>query len=297
MASDAHRPPGVPPALPPPLPGVLPPAIPLRLPSLTVEDLRDLKRAKELLENPGLPARLAAAIGRPLEGGFKMLPGGWQKTVARATQMALDKALTVAISSLDRHAKGKASERWHKVMVGASGGVGGVFGLAALPVELPLSTTLMLRSIADIARSEGHDLSRAEVQLNCLEVFALGGPAPGDDAVEGAYWAVRTTLAKAITEAATYLGQRGAIDHAAPALVRFVGAIAARFGVVVSEEIAAKAVPVVGAAAGAVLNVVFMDHFQSVARGHFIVKRLEAKYGSGPVRAYYDSIALRMRSP
>ena len=54
---------------------------------------------------------------------------------------------------------------------GASGGVGGVFGLVALPVELPLSTALMLRSISDIARSEGHNLKDPVVQLGCLEVL------------------------------------------------------------------------------------------------------------------------------
>ncbi len=224
-----------------------------------------------------------------------MLPAGWQATVTRATHRALDKALRVAILSLRHRRAGttRTSERWHKVMVGASGGLGGVFGLAALPIELPISTTLMLRSMAEIAASEGHDLSLPEVQLGCLEVFALGGPSRKDDAVESAYWAVRAGLAKAITEAARYLGQRGVVEHTAPALVRFVAAIAARFGVVISEEIAAKAVPVVGAAAGAAINVLFIDHFQSMARGHFIVKRLEAKYGVTKVREVYEAMAIR----
>ena len=43
-------------------------------------------------------------------------------------------------------------------MVGASGAIGGAFGLASVAVELPISTTIMLRSIADIARSEGFDV-------------------------------------------------------------------------------------------------------------------------------------------
>ncbi|HUR45321.1 MAG TPA: EcsC family protein, partial [Candidatus Saccharimonadales bacterium] len=73
----------------------------------------------------------------------------------------------------------------------------------------------------------------------------------------------------------------------APAVVRFVAGIAARFGLVVSEEIAAKAVPVIGAASGSVINVLFMDHFQDMARGHFIVRRLENKYGTPLVRAEY----------
>ena len=41
----------------------------------------------------------------------------------------------------------------------ASGAAGGAFGLATLPLELPVSTVIMLRSIADIAISEGEDLS------------------------------------------------------------------------------------------------------------------------------------------
>jgi hypothetical protein len=62
--------------------------------------------------------------------------------------------------------------------------------------------------------------------------------------------------------------------------------------VVVSEQAAAKAVPVVGAAGGAVINVLFMDHFQDMARGHFIVRRLEARYGSSIVQRAYESLAI-----
>jgi hypothetical protein len=93
-----------------------------------------------------------------------------------------------------------------------------------------------------------------------------------------------------VSEAAAYLAQRGVVDEAAPAIVRLVAAIAARFGVVVSEQVAAKAVPVVGAAGGSVINMLFLDHFQNMARGHFIVKRLEARYGADYVREVYESL-------
>src|SRR5262245_30843147 len=86
-----------------------PPALPPALPSFTTQEMADLRRAKELLENPGLSARIAGVIGRPLEEGLKLLPAGWQKTVARATQLALDKALAVAISSLGRRPTRKSS--------------------------------------------------------------------------------------------------------------------------------------------------------------------------------------------
>jgi hypothetical protein len=71
-----------------------------------------------------------------------------------------------------------------------------------------------------------------------------------------------------------------------------VTSLSARFGVVVSEQTAAKAIPVVGAAGGAVINVLFMNHFQDMARGHFIVKRLEARHGTDIVQAAYKSLAI-----
>jgi hypothetical protein len=264
------------------------------VPKLAVQELRDLCYAKALLENPGLTARLANLVGGPIEKGFKMLPQGWSETVHKATKAALLKALELAVITLGARNRRKSSERFHKMLVGASGGLGGAFGLAALPVELPLSTTIMLRSIADIARSEGHDIRAVQTRLSCLEVFALGGSTVADDATESSYWAVRAALAKAISEAASYIAERGVLEKSAPAVVRLIAAIASRFGVVVSEQAAAKAVPLVGAASGTIINVLFINHFQDMARGHFIVKRLEAKYGSAVVRNAYESLAIPM---
>jgi hypothetical protein len=133
-------------------------------------------------------------------------------------------------------------------------------------------------------------LRSASVKLACLEVFALGGKTKSDDASESGYWAIRAALAKAISEAATYMAERGVIERSAPAVVRLVTAIAGRFGVIVSEQVAAKAVPVIGAASGSVINILFMEHFQNMARGHFIVKRLEAKYGVARIREAYEQL-------
>ena len=56
-------------------------------------------------------------------------------------------------------------------------------------------------------------------------------------------------------------------------------------------KFAAQAVPIVGAAAGATLNTMFTDYYQDMARGHFIVRRLELKYGEDVVRTCYDRVA------
>jgi hypothetical protein len=258
---------------------------PPRLPLLTAAERHDLVYAKSLLENPGLTARLARLLGSPIEKAFKMLPANWSDLVQKATRSALNRALVIAIATIGNPKPRRSSERFHQLLAGATGGIGGAFGLASLPLELPISTAIMLRSIADIARSEGHDLRTIEVKLDCLEVFALGGKA--NSAAESGYWAVRAALARAVAEAASYAAEKGALDKSAPVMIRLVSGIAARFGVVVSEEVAAKAVPIVGAASGSAINVLFINHFQDMARGHFIVRRLERLHGTETVREEY----------
>jgi hypothetical protein len=253
-------------------------------------ELADLRRAKSLLTSPGAAIRFANLLGSPIERGLKLLPSGASHIIQRASQAALKKALHMALASLNDRPSNTPDNRRHRWLVGASGAVGGAFGLAALVIELPVSTTLILRSIADIARSQGHDVNAIETRLACLEVFALGGSSNADNAADSAYWAVRAALARLVTEAAGAFTGRGLAAESAPAMVRLLTALAARFGVVVSEQAAAKAIPLVGAAAGAAINVVFMEHFQRMAEGHFIVRRLERRYGLDRVRRVYDAI-------
>lgn len=260
---------------------------------LSNEELAELRYAKTLLENPGFTARLTSILGSPIEKGIKMLPAEWNQGLNTSVRRALFKSLDVAVATLGERQPQKSSEWLHKVAVGASGIVGGAFGLASVAVELPISTTIMLRSIADIARSEGFDITAVETKLNCLEVFALGGRSDKDDAAESAYWATRAALGQALNDAATFITRRGVVDKTAPAIARFISAVASRFGVVVSEQAAAKAVPIIGAATGATINVLFIDHFQDMARGHFIIKRLEAKHGQGTVESAYTHIQYR----
>ena len=261
-------------------------------PGLTPEDLEALRGAKRRLESPSLTAKISNVLGTPLEAGLKMLPARWHRTISSVTQSALLRALEISIRTIGRPEPRRSRDWLHKALVTGTGTAGGAFGLVALPVELPLSTGLMLRSIADIARSEGHDVSQLDVKLACLEVFALGGSQSGDDAAETGYWMVRGALSRYMADAASHLARVGLTDKSAPAVVRFVAQVAARFGVVVSEEVAAQLVPVVGAVSGGVINYLFMNHFQDIARGHFVVKRLEKKYGLAMVRQAYEELAV-----
>jgi hypothetical protein len=101
---------------------------------------------------------------------------------------------------------------------------------------------------------------------------------------------MRAALAKSVSEAAGYIAQRGLVEEGAPAIVRLIAQLAMRFGVNVSEKVAAQAVPVIGAAGGVVVNVLFIDHFQEMARGHFIVRRLERTYDPQLVREEYERL-------
>lgn len=263
---------------------------------MTDEDLTLLTAAVRVLEHPGLAARLGSMVGKPIDLMRQALPAGAAQAIAAATTKGLNAALAVALRSI-RDEPRPGSRLFHKVMATASGAVGGSVGLAALPVELPVSTIIMLRSIAEIARSEGEDLADPETALACIEVFALGGRAAGDDAADSGYFAVRGVLAKSVSEAARFIAERGIVSEGAPLLAAFIAQVASRFGVVVTQKLAAQILPVVGALGGAAVNYAFIDHFQDVARAHFTVRRLERRYGKDAVHTEYERLRDELAAP
>jgi hypothetical protein len=155
-----------------------------------------------------------------------------------------------------------------------------------------MTTTLMLRAIAEIAQHQGEDLATLEARLACLEVFAYGAK-PDADNIDVGYYAARALISKYTHDVAALALERGAIDASAPVVAGFVSEIVSRFGLVVSDKVAAGALPVLGALGGATVNMIFMDHFQRIAQGHFALRRLERRYGSANIRARYDELAAR----
>lgn len=258
--------------------------------TLSARDQRDLQRARSLLEDPSFAARLVNVVGSPIERGLGRLPEPVALRVQEATQKALRKGLDVAVRGIDRDPTRGPANLFHRAATGISGAAGGAMGWSALAVELPITTTIMLRTIADIARSEGEDLDDVRTRLACLSVFALGGRSDDDDGAETGYFAVRAVLAQQIAEAARVVAARGLAETEAPALVRLLASIASRFGVVVSEKAAAQLVPVIGAVGGATVNVMFTEHFQKIATGHFTVRRLERTHGVDVVRRAYEEL-------
>lgn len=269
--------------------------MPVKSLSKNTDDVEALRKAVDILENPRLTAQITHQIGRPIEAIIGSLPKSWSNRVVAVSEKTMTHALEFAVQTMDVERKpSKARRGAHTFAAITSGAVGGAAGFAGLAAELPVSTTLMLRSIADIAHSEGEDLSEVENRMHCLLVFALGGPSVGDDAVETGYFAVRYALARAVSEAAKHVSMYGVSGHAAPGIVHLIRMISTRFGVALSQKAAAQMVPLLGAIGGAGVNYAFMEHFQHMATGHFTVRRLERAYGEEAVRKLYDEIKLEL---
>ena len=257
---------------------------------LTAEETEDLRRAVACLEGTSFAQRLTEAVGRPVTMLRGAMPQSARRVIAHASEAALRGALNLALRTLDLKASATPANRAHKLAAAASGAVGGALGLAAILVELPISATILLRSIAEIAREEGEDLSASDAAFACVEVFALGGQADGEGAIESGYFAVRAALAKSVSDSARFVAVEGLGAQSAPVIARLISQVAARFGVVVSEKLAAQAAPILGAIGGAAVNAAFADHFQTLARGHFIVRRLERQHGKSLVAFEYQRL-------
>jgi len=256
--------------------------------NLSPSDYADLQAAVAKLETQSFAMKIASTLGMPIEALLHRLPRPAQSAIQVTVDKALEQCLRIAVKA---H-KGKSSvviyKRSHTAAAAITGAIGGFFGLPGLLVELPITTTVMLHSIVEIARSQGEDFLSPESGLACLEVFALGPQNTHREANESAYYVTRTALAQVTREAVSYVTQKGLAKESAPALMSFVGKIASRFGLEVSEKVAAELVPIAGAVGGLTLNVLFSQHFQSLAEGHFMVRRLERKYGSEAVRKAYE---------
>jgi len=257
-------------------------------------DLEALRAAYEQLENPSLAIRLSSSLGMPVEAVTreisKRAPDAVVEAVTKSSHKALEFVLQSSMRSIKDSGSAKARPRVHTAAAMTTGAVAGFFGLEMLVVELPVTTGIMFRSIADIARAEGESPQDPETVLNCMQVFALGSRVSDrDDAAETSYYGVRIALSKAVTDALQYALSQGIGSTSAPALVRLVSALASRFGIVVTQKAMAQTIPIIGAIGGGLVNTIFISHFQDMARGHFAIRRLERQYGSDVVQqAYLD---------
>lgn len=299
--------------------------------TLSEQEQAALKTAVVELEYPGFIARISDFVATPIELGLKVLPDKARDAITDVSRYAIEKALNASLFTMNTDFDAQAtpqesSDWWHKGAVAVTGSVGGFIGFASLPVEVPLSTMIILRSIADIARSEGENLGTVEARLECVSVFALGGASDKDDGAELGYFLAREAMATMMARTTSYYeaqvavqlaekAAKAAVGKAAKAaaqaalkeavaaaskvqsttIVKFMDAVASRYSTVVSESAMAKAGPIIGAALGGVVNTLFISHFQTIARAHFTVRRLERTHGQPAIQAAYAQLAEDVR--
>jgi EcsC family protein len=259
---------------------------------LSAEDLCFLDKAAIYLEEPSFVMQVANLVGKPAEWMLSKLPSKAQAIVGDLTQKALRAALYLGVRSLSDHRLLAGGPRTHTALTAITGAAGGFFGWRVARFEIPFTTTVMMRSIAQIAKRNGSDLADPETLIQCLSVFGYG--APKRDAKDSAFLHARAAMAREMESAAAFIAGRSAewIEAAlnsgsAPALMNVLNKIAARFQVEVTEKFAAEAIPIVGAIGGGSINSLFTHHFNRVAKYEFGIARLERQSGRDVVEAAY----------
>ena len=259
------------------------------------------------LERPGRLVEFLNTMGKPAEAIIKALPPWASSRIERALQRTLLDAVGWAAKTLDGSIHSdeknvstlsnvvvKSRGAMHVTAAAILGGFGGAFGIAALPLELPVTTLVILRSIAAIARDFDADLDDPVTRLECVSVLSLGGPALSDDAMESSYLTSRLGLALLLRDAGRFISGKTTFQlaealarGAAPEVTRLIAAIANRFGYLVLDLAYAEMVPIAGAVGGAALNGYFARFFNQIAYYHFGLRRLERIYGEDTVQEIY----------
>lgn len=281
--------------------------------NLTMADLQFLQDAAKFFADPGLVAKSLAWAGKPVESFQKRIPEKGRVAISAITERAIRKAIGVAVRTIplqrevvNREEESALSSRLHRGLTAATGAAGGMFGLASLAVELPITTVLILRGISDQARLYGHDLNELETRLECLMIFTMGVPEAGALAGEEAgdqksinrYLMTRATFVGLMREAVAVAGAfttKGLTSG--PILSRLVAKVAEKFQVRVSQKFLAESVPLVGALGGGALNYAFTDFFVTAARYHFGIRALEKKHGEEIIQDYLKSVDVSEGAP
>ncbi|MGB6151263.1 MAG: EcsC family protein [Pricia sp.] len=257
---------------------------------LSPEDELKLRNAKQKMEDIGWAMEGLNKMGSFIDGRVRLLPEKQQKWLQQVSFKVLEKVVHSNLFSMKSDkVKTTPLNSTYKAMVTSSGIIGGAFGATAFAVDLGITTKLMMRSIMDIARSEGEDLTTLDTQLACLQVFALGGKTKHDDSLDTGYFATRLSLNAAVKGSTSKLVEGLLVGASAP-MLRILGIVASRFSIQVSEKFVAQAVPVVGAVGGGAINLAFIRHFQNMAQAHFSIRRLERQYGPDSIKEAYEAL-------
>lgn len=202
--------------------------------------------------------RLVNRLGGSLESQMGMIPAGMRERLEQATARALEASYGLAGLGPD------LGERGPLVAAMMSGAAGGAGGLATSIAELPVTVTLILNAVRAAAVEEGYDPAEDWVRAECLKVFGAGTPIAADDGINTSFLSARLTITGSGVQ-------------------KIIAAVAPRLAGALGQKLAAQAVPILGAVAGAALNAAFLSYYREVARIRFRLMRLAEVHGVEPV--------------
>ena len=208
-------------------------------------------------------------FGGRIEGEVAKLPDGFRDRAVAVVARALEHGFDLAQVAGGRLPQDRRGGTMAAVLAGAAGGAG---GLATALAELPVTVTLILHALQAEARAAGLDPATPEVRAEILNVFASGSPLAADDGVNTAFLGARLSLN-------------------GPALNTLIQTLAPRIATVLGQKLAAQAVPVLGAAAGAALNAAFLSYYREMAAIRFALLRLGQEHDHAAVLEAFRAAA------
>ena len=212
---------------------------------------------------------LVSRLGGSLERQMEAIPAPLKLRIGQATAAALGQAWALA-SARQIPDAGRKGSLAAAVFSGAAGGAG---GLAASVAELPVTITVILHAIRREAVEAGFDPDDPAIRAECLSVFSAGSPLAGDDGINTSFLSARLTLT-------------------GPALQKLVATVAPKLAAVMTQKLAAQAVPILGAVTGVGLNAAFLQWYREIAAIRFALLRLAIRHGEAPVlTAFHQATA------
>ena len=227
---------------------------------LSTADLeRDINEiAKRYRKAGGVGIQVLNLVGGQAENLMERLPDPVKERLEDATTKALNIALDAA--SRSRGVVPDQKSCLNTAAATAMGAAGGAGGLPTALAELPVTTTVLLRAIQGIAAEYGYEPSDPDIQAECLQVFAAAGPLAADDGADMGFLSTRVTLT-------------GATVHG------IIARVAPRLSAALGQKLAAQAVPIIGAVAGAATNYAYTSYYQEMAHVHFGLMRAAHTHG------------------
>lgn len=250
---------------------------PVILAPMTAEALGQIDALADRLQNAGGPIiRAMNAIGGKVELRIKALPPAAHRVLEQGTGQMLHQIYR-ASGYIGSHPALPETGAWgHRFAALAGGALGGFGGVSTSLVEMPATVGVFFAAMQKSAGAHGFDPTDEEIRRDCIAIFGAGGPQRADDGVDTSFIGSRMALNGA--------SLRGLIQRVAPSLALVLG-----------RKLASQAVPVLGAAAGAAVNMAYLNFYTETAEVRFALKALARRHGAEAVDEAFRHALTRRR--